>query len=51
MANDPKDPLVSVYIAICLAEETMDIKYVQRAKSELLKVIADKYEVENDNGE
>jgi hypothetical protein len=50
MANDAKDPLVSVYIAICLAEETMDIQYVQKAKAELLKIIAEKYGVEN-NGE
>ena len=49
--NDSKDPLVSVYIAVCLAEETMDVKYVQKAKAELLKIIAEKYGVENDNGE
>ena len=45
--NELKDPLVSIYIAICLAEETMDVRYVQKAKAELLKIIAEKYGVEN----
>lgn len=48
MANDNRDPLIAVYVAITLAEETMDIAYVQKAKEKLLEIIADKYSEEEE---
>lgn len=49
MVADGKDPLIGVYFEICLAEETMDIKHVQRAKRKLLEIIAVKYEEDEDD--